>query len=87
MHRVHLETNLINAILNTMKPLRVNAIWDEEAQVWVADSEDVAGLCTEAATLELLSEKLSIMIPELLENLPSNTTIHLEAHRDLRFVA
>ena len=70
-----------------MKPLRVNAIWDEEAKVWVADSEDVLGLCTEAPTLELLSEKLSIMIPELLEHLPSNTAVHLEAHRDLRFVA
>jgi predicted RNase H-like HicB family nuclease len=44
----------------------VNAFWDNEAQVWVAESDDVPGLITEAATLEKLVEKLRILIPELL---------------------
>jgi predicted RNase H-like HicB family nuclease len=63
-----------------MKRFVVNAFWDEEAQVWVADSADVPGLCTEAATVEQLSQKLEAMIPELLENLPSGVSVHLEAH-------
>ncbi len=33
-------------------------IWDEEATVWVATSEDVSGLATEADTIEALSQKL-----------------------------
>ena len=45
----------------------VKAIWDKDARVWVAISEDVPGLATEADTLEELIEKLRIMIPELLE--------------------
>lgn len=45
---------------------QVNAFWDEEAAVWVATSEDVAGLATEAETIEALSRKLRAMVPELL---------------------
>jgi predicted RNase H-like HicB family nuclease len=45
----------------------VQADWDPEAEVWVATSEDVPGLATEASTVEALAEKLRIMIPELLE--------------------
>lgn len=47
--------------------IHVKAIWDEEAHVWVAQSDDVVGLVTEAETLELLVVKLASMIPELLE--------------------
>ena len=49
------------------KHITVNAEWDPEAKVWVATSDDVPGLITEADTIEALAEKLSIMIPELLE--------------------
>ena len=45
----------------------VDADWDPEAEVWVATSDDVPGLATEAPTVEALSEKLRIIIPELLE--------------------
>ena len=48
------------------KPLFVRAEWDEEAMVWVATSDDVPGLATEAVTIETLIEKLKVMIPELL---------------------
>jgi len=44
----------------------VHAEWDEEACVWVATSDDVPGLVTEAQTLEALSAKLERMVPELL---------------------
>lgn len=45
----------------------VHAEWDEEARVWVATSDDVPGLATEADTTEALVEKLKTLIPELLE--------------------
>ncbi|MEJ5378535.1 MAG: DUF1902 domain-containing protein [bacterium] len=48
------------------KPLFVRAEWDEEAMVWVATSDDVPGLATEAATMEALVDKLKVIIPELL---------------------
>jgi predicted RNase H-like HicB family nuclease len=50
-----------------IKPLFIRAEWDDEAQVWVASSDDVPGLATEEKTLEGLIQKLKIMIPELLE--------------------
>jgi len=50
-----------------VKQITVKAEWDPEAKVWVATSDDVAGLITEADTVEALAEKLSVMIPELLE--------------------
>ncbi len=45
----------------------IRAFWDEEARVWVATSEEVPGLVTEADTIEKLVEKLKVLIPELLE--------------------
>ena len=50
-----------------MKPYFIHAEWDDEAQVWVATSDDVPGLATEADTQEQLIAKLKTLIPELLE--------------------
>ena len=36
-------------------------------KVWVAESDDVPGLITEAESPEELAEKLMVLIPELLE--------------------
>jgi len=49
------------------KVLLVRADWDPEVNLWVADSDDVPGLATEAETVERLIAKLEVMIPELLE--------------------
>lgn len=49
------------------KVLFIRAEWDDEAGVWVATSDDVPGLATEANTLEALSAKLDVMVPELLD--------------------
>jgi predicted RNase H-like HicB family nuclease len=48
------------------KDINVEAFWDEEGHVWVASSNDVPGLITEADTMEHLMQKLKIVIPELL---------------------
>jgi len=50
-----------------METMSVYGSWDEEAGVWVASSDDLPGLATEADTLDHLVEKLKLMIPELLE--------------------
>lgn len=47
--------------------INVKAVWDKEADVWVATSNDVPGLITESGTVEELISKLKILIPELLE--------------------
>ena len=49
------------------RKLTVHAVWDDEARVWVATSDDVPGLATEADDMETLVEKLQTMIPELLD--------------------
>ncbi len=65
----------------------VEAFWDSEAQVWVATSEDVPGLATEAPTIEALAEKLRMMIPELVllnhllpDNTPGSVSFQLTSH-------
>lgn len=45
----------------------IHCVWDDEARVWVATSDDVPGLATGADTLDELVEKLKVVIPELLE--------------------
>ncbi|MBW4626190.1 MAG: DUF1902 domain-containing protein [Brasilonema octagenarum HA4186-MV1] len=50
----------------TQITFKVQAFWDKDAQVWVATSEDVPGLVTEASTIEVLTQKLRDMIPELI---------------------
>ena len=51
-----------------MRMIVVRAHWDPESEVWVAMSDDVPGLVTEAETQRELVEKLHVMIPELLED-------------------
>ena len=46
---------------------KVHVLWDGEAEVWVAESDDVPGLVAEAESMEALIEKLKVLIPELLE--------------------
>jgi hypothetical protein len=45
----------------------VRAVWDGEAQVWVATSSDVQGLAIEADTIELLKGKVVPAIEDLIE--------------------
>jgi predicted RNase H-like HicB family nuclease len=55
--------------------IEVVATWDDEAKVWVAESDDVPGLITEAATKEEMVRKLSEIVPELLHENDSATDI------------
>jgi predicted RNase H-like HicB family nuclease len=49
------------------RPIIVHADWDSEASVWVATTQDVRGLVTEAESIEALRAKLPGMILDLLE--------------------
>ena len=47
--------------------IAVRADWDEEAEVWVATSEEIDGLAVEAATVEELRKKVSDAVCDLIE--------------------
>jgi len=49
------------------RPIVVHADWDPEAGVWVATTQDLRGLVTEADSIEALRAKLPAMIIDLLE--------------------
>lgn len=44
----------------------VNLLWDSEASVWVATSEDIKGLTLESGSLDVLIERVRMAVPELL---------------------
>ncbi|NEO86309.1 MAG: DUF1902 domain-containing protein [Spirulina sp. SIO3F2] len=70
---------------------QIEVMWDAEARVWLATSADVPGLATEADTMELLTEKLRQMVPELLrlnavipEHEAHTISMVLNSHREER---
>ena len=46
---------------------RINLLWDSEADVWVATSQDVPGLVLESGSFDALLERVKYAIPELIE--------------------
>lgn len=59
---------------------RIDVLWDGEAAVWVAESEDIPGLIAEAGSMEELIKKLKVLIPELLELNGASTRSHFPLH-------
>ncbi len=45
----------------------VNLMWDAEALVWIATSEDIPGLALENGSFDALLEQVRYAAPELLE--------------------
>jgi len=45
----------------------VEAHWDSEAGVWVAESDYIPGLVPEAESVNALVEKVRVLVPELFE--------------------
>lgn len=45
----------------------VNLIWDDDAEVWIAGSDDIPGLALEAGSFDALLERVRFAVPELLE--------------------
>ena len=42
-------------------------LWDSEASVWVATSDDIRGLVLESGSLDVLIERVRMTVPELLK--------------------
>jgi hypothetical protein len=62
----------------------VRARWDSDAGVWVASSDDVPGLVTEAASWDALAAKLVSLVPELLTlngRIQEGTTVRIDLLR------
>jgi predicted RNase H-like HicB family nuclease len=58
--------------------------WDDEAGVWVSESDDIPGLLLESNSVEALIERLKIAAPEFLElcNMPfHNIKLNFKAER------
>jgi len=69
---------------------KVKMIWDREAEVWVATSEDVPGLVLESGSFDALLERVKYAIPELNElngQKPSAYTITFFAERNEQVAA
>ena len=49
-----------------MSEYLVSLIWDDEASVWVATSDDIPGLVLESGSLDALIERVRFAAPELL---------------------
>ena len=45
----------------------VKLIWDDEAQVWITDSNDIQGLYLESESFDDLIKKVNAAAPELLQ--------------------
>ena len=50
-----------------MEEYLITLFWDEEASVWVAESQDLPGLILESSSFDKLVEKVKLAVPELLE--------------------
>lgn len=44
----------------------IHLTWDDEANVWIATSDDIPGLVLESGSFDALLERSRIAIPELL---------------------
>ena len=73
----------------THRLLLVRAFWDDVAAVWVATSDDVPGLVTEADTFEVLRDKVLALIPDLMADNgvtfdPNTQLVHIIAEQTAR---
>jgi hypothetical protein len=54
-------------LLTMSRSITIDARWDAEASVWIATSNDVAGLVVEADTWPAMIEEVRLVLPDLLE--------------------
>ena len=45
----------------------IKALWDAEAEVWIATSTDVPGLVVEAPSWSSMIDEVRLVLPDLLE--------------------
>ena len=50
-----------------MEELLIKVTWDNDARVWITESDDVPGLVLESGSFDALVERVRVTVPELLE--------------------
>jgi hypothetical protein len=50
-----------------MNEYHISLTYDDEARVWIAESEDIPGLILESGSLDVLMERVRYAVPELLK--------------------
>jgi len=67
-----------------MQDYNVALNWDEEAQVWLAQNDEIP-IALESGSLDALIERIKVAVPELLglnaENQKKNIRLHFKAER------
>jgi predicted RNase H-like HicB family nuclease len=58
---------LLVGVAPMSRTYHVDAHWDSEAGVWVAESNDIPGLVAEAESMNALMDKVRVLVPELFE--------------------
>jgi len=74
--------------MKVSKQILIDAIWDDEAEVWVASSDVVPGLVVEADTWTRLLDEIGLILPDIIElnslNLDAKSfTVRVESHVSL----
>ena len=68
---------------------KVSFSWDEEADVWIAQSDDIPGLVLEGGSLDALIERVRFAAPELIElnKSPEMASIYFTVERREKVIA
>jgi predicted RNase H-like HicB family nuclease len=62
----------------------ITLTWDDEASVWIAESDDIPGLILESESFDKLIERVKTAVPDLLElegKEHPQTKLHFKAER------
>jgi predicted RNase H-like HicB family nuclease len=57
---------------------KIQIIWDDEAEVWIAESEDLPGLVLESNSIDALIERTRLAAADLLEVSGSDASAFLD---------
>jgi hypothetical protein len=65
---------------------KISLTWDDEARVWIAESDDIPGLILENGSIDALVVQVKLAAVELLEisgQAHTNVPLHLQMNRHL----
>lgn len=60
--------------------------WDDEADVWIATSDDIIGLVLESEEIDTLLQKVQAAVPELLELNGQAPASKVDIHMDKELI-
>lgn len=73
-----------------MREYIIDLLWDTEAAVWIATSDNIPGLVLESGSFDALIERVRFAVPELLalnetEHQPLSICFRSERHEKVYF--